>query len=69
VLIRLRAVFTAPTAFAADREFGYLMQRAQGEVREASMVVLTPAGRRLVFASFTGGKARLLTAPSCNDDS
>jgi hypothetical protein len=68
VLVRVRATFAAPTTFQANRDFGYVMQQARGAAREVSLVVLTPAGKRLAFAGFAGGKGRLFTAPGCVED-
>ncbi len=68
VLIRVRATFRLPSKFAPDRSFGYVMQQARGDVKEAAVVVLTLSGRRVALATFSGGKARLFTAASCVED-
>ncbi len=68
VLVRLRASFHVPTKFDLVRPFGYPMQVATATVKEAALVVLTPTGRKLAFASLGGGKARLFAAASCNED-
>jgi hypothetical protein len=68
VLVRLRASFQVPTKFELVRPFGYPMQLASATVKGASIVVLTPAGRRLAFASLGGGKTRLFAASSCAED-
>jgi hypothetical protein len=69
VFVRIRAVFRVPAKLEPDRTFGYQMLRALGEMKEAQLVVRTQSGRALVFASLGGGKPRLLTAPSCFEDS
>jgi hypothetical protein len=69
VLVRIRAVFQVPMKLEPDRTFGYSMLRALGEVKEAQLAVRTQSGRSLAFASLAGGKARLLMAPSCVEDS
>lgn len=69
VLVRIRAVFHVPTKLEQDRTFGYPTLQGRGEVREAQLAVRSPSGRTLAFASLAGGRARLLTAPSCVEDS
>ncbi len=68
VLVRFRAVFRSPTRLWVQRRFGYPIQVADGAVKEASLVVLTPAGRRLAFASIGGRTARLFAAGRCTED-
>jgi hypothetical protein len=69
VLVRIHAVFHVPTKLEPDRTFGYATLWARGEVKEAQLAVRSPAGRNLAFASLSGGKVRLRTAPSCVEDS
>jgi hypothetical protein len=69
VLVRIRVLFHVPMKLESDRTFGYPMLRALGEVKEAQLAVRSPSGRALAFARLAGRKARLLTAPSCVEDS
>lgn len=67
VLIRVRAVFSTPTALRLDRRSGLLTTRAL--VREARIAVRTQTGKPLVFTSLNAsGRARLFTASSCVAD-
>jgi hypothetical protein len=70
VLLRLRAVFAAPTALAEDRTRDYRQLVANGEVTEAALAVRTLSGKRFALASLAAsGAVRLFVAPSCVDDS
>jgi hypothetical protein len=68
VYLRLRAVFFEPAALVDNRESGYRILLAEGQISEAAVAVRTPSGRPLVFATFSGAKARLFTARSCIED-
>jgi hypothetical protein len=68
VYLRLRAVFFEPAALVDNRESGYRMLLAEGQISEAAVAVRTPSGRPLVFATFSGAKTRLFTARSCIED-
>jgi hypothetical protein len=68
VYLRLRAVFFEPATLVDNRESGYRMLLAEGQIAEAAVAVRTLAGRQLLFAGFSGGKARLFTARSCIED-
>jgi hypothetical protein len=70
VLLRVRAVFAAPTALAEDRTRGYRQLLASGQVNEAALAVRSLAGKPLAFASFSAsGAVRLFVARGCVDDS
>jgi hypothetical protein len=70
VLVRLRAVFRAPTTLESNRETGYERLFANGDVKEASLAIRTQAGRPLGFATLNeSGQARLFAAASCIEDS
>jgi hypothetical protein len=65
VLVRIRAVTTAPARLATYR--GFL--RTTVPVQEASLAVQAESGRRLVFSQvLASGKALLFTAPTCFPD-
>jgi hypothetical protein len=68
VYLRLRAVFFEPATLVDNRESGYRMLLAEGQIAEAAVAVRTLTGRQLLFAGFSGGKARLFTARSCIED-
>jgi hypothetical protein len=68
VYLRLRANFFEPAALVDNRESGYRTLIAEGQLSEAAVAVRTPAGRPLLFAAFSGGKARLFAARSCIED-
>jgi hypothetical protein len=69
VLLRVRAEFRVPTPLETSREWGYPELVARGEVTKASLAIRTQAGKPLAFATVSAsGKARLLTAPSCIED-
>jgi hypothetical protein len=69
VLIRVRAVFRAPTSVESNPASGAPSLSAQGEISEASVAVRTPGGERLALASVSGsGKARLFAARGCVED-
>jgi hypothetical protein len=68
VYLRLRAVFFEPAALGESREPGYRTLFAQGQISEAAVAIRTPSGNPLVFATFSGAKARLFTARSCVED-
>jgi hypothetical protein len=66
VLVRIRAVFRSRAALETNRDFGYPMLIAGGEVKETSLAIRTQAGRPLAFASIhESGRARVFAAPSC----
>jgi hypothetical protein len=68
-LIRVRAVFRAPTSVESNPASGAASLSAQGEISSASVAVQTPGGRRLALASVSGsGRARLFTARGCVED-
>jgi hypothetical protein len=68
VYLRFRAVFFEPASLVDNRESGYRMLLAEGQIAEAAVAVRTLAGKQLLFASFSGGKARLFMARSCIED-
>lgn len=69
VLLRVRAEFRVPTPLETSREWGYPELVARGEVTKASLAIRTQAGKPLAFATVSAsGKARLLTASSCVED-
>jgi hypothetical protein len=69
VLVRVRAVFRSAARLETNRDFGYPMLIAGGEVREASLAIRTPAGRPLAFASIhESGRARLFGGRGCVED-
>jgi hypothetical protein len=68
VYLRLRAVFFEPASLVDNRESGYRKLLAEGQIAEAAVAVRTLTGRQLLFAGFSGGKARLFTARSCIED-
>ena len=66
VLIRLHAVVNGGTAL---REGGRLFRVTNAPVRNATLVVSTPAGRVLTFAEVSeSGRARLFTARARTTD-
>jgi hypothetical protein len=70
VLVRLRAVFRAPTTLESNRETGYERLLANGDVKEASLAIRTQGGKPLGLATLAAsGQARLFAAPSCIEDS
>jgi hypothetical protein len=70
VLVRIRAVFTAPTTFQEDRTWGYRQLVAHGEVTKASLAVRAPSGKPFAFASLSrSGPVRLFVARACVEDS
>jgi hypothetical protein len=65
VLVRIRAVMTAPTRLTGYR--GFL--RTTVPVESASLAVEAASGRRLVFSQvLPSGKALLYTSPTCFPD-
>jgi hypothetical protein len=65
VLVRVRAVFRAPTSVESASE----ALSAQGEISEASIAVRTQAGKPPALGSVSGsGKARLFASRSCLED-
>jgi hypothetical protein len=68
VYLRLRAVFFEPATLQASREPGYQTLFAQGQISTAAVAIRTPSGKPLLFATFSGAKARLFTARSCIED-
>jgi hypothetical protein len=68
VYLRIRAVFFEPASLVDNRELGYRRLLAEGQISEAAVAIRTPSGKPLVFASFSGAKARLFTARSCIED-
>lgn len=68
VYLRLRAVFFEPAALQTSREPGYQTLFAEGQIAEAAVAIRTPSGKPLVFAAFSGAKARLFTARNCIED-
>lgn len=63
VVVRVRAVFSAPTVLRAGQDF----QAAHIPVREAKLAVRTLAGKQLVYAEVSeSGKARLFAAKGCS---
>jgi hypothetical protein len=65
VLLRIRAELTTSASLGTRR--GYLGTTTP--LRDARLVVATPAGKRLAYAEVLGsGKARLFTASSCIPD-
>jgi hypothetical protein len=68
VYLRLRAVFFEPAAVETSRESGYQTLFAHGQIAEAAVAIRTLSGKPLVFADFSGAKARLFTARSCIED-
>ena len=70
LLVRIRAVFSAPTAFEEDRSWGYRQLVARGEVTKASLAVRAPSGKMFAFASLSAsGGVSLFVARGCVDDS
>jgi hypothetical protein len=70
VLVRLRAVFAAPTLLAEDRTWGHPRLVANGQVTEAALAVRTLSGKTFAFASFSGaGPVRLFVARGCVEES
>jgi hypothetical protein len=70
VLVRLRAVFAAPTPLAEDRARGYRQLVANGQVTEAALAVRTLSGKPFAFASFSAaGPVRLFVARRCVEES
>lgn len=68
VLVRVRAVFRAPTAMKATWRFGQrvLTTTNAAIVREAELAVRTEAGKQLAYAQvLESGIARLFTARGC----
>jgi hypothetical protein len=62
VVMRVRAVLSSPAVLRRFRDFG----RTTVPVREATFVIQTEAGRRLVYGEVSeSGRARLLTARDC----
>jgi hypothetical protein len=71
VVIRIRALFRAPTRLEVQRRFGRRILTTVTAVvaREAQLAVRTQTGKPIAYASATeSGKARLFTAPSCLPD-
>jgi hypothetical protein len=69
VLVRVRAVFRSATRLERSRPWGYPVLTALGQLKEASVAMRTQAGKPLSFASIhESGRARLLSAPSCVED-
>lgn len=71
VLVRVRAVFRAPTTFTKQRYRGRMILATPPEavVREAQLAIQTLTGKPLVYADlFESGRARLFTAASCVAD-
>jgi hypothetical protein len=69
VLLRVRAIFREPTSFESSRDSGYEQLSANGELKEASLAIRTPAGKQLAFATFSeSGRARLHASSSCVED-
>lgn len=63
VVVRVRAVLTAPGALRAGQDF----ETARVPVREAKLAVRTVTGKPLVYADVDdSGKARLFTARTCS---
>jgi hypothetical protein len=70
VLVRIRAVFSAPTAFEEDRTWGYRLLVARGVVTKASLAVRAPSGKPFAFASLSAsGPVRLFVRRTCMEDS
>jgi hypothetical protein len=68
VLVRVRAVFRAPTTFTRQRYQGraILATPPEAVVREGKVAVRTLAGKPLMYADLReSGSARLFTAASC----
>jgi hypothetical protein len=62
VFMRVRAVLSSPAVLRRFRDFG----RTTVPVREATFVIQTEAGKRLVYGEvFESGRARLFTARDC----
>jgi hypothetical protein len=60
VLLRVRAVFTAPVRLKAGSPWGFPMLFARGKVREASFAVRTEKGKALAVATVAGsGRVRV----------
>jgi hypothetical protein len=68
VYLRVRAVFFEPATLVENRESGYRTLLAQGQISEAAIAIRTPSGKPLLFADFSGAKARLFRARSCIED-
>jgi hypothetical protein len=69
VLIRVRAVFGAPTALRRGRPYGWPALTAEGAVSQNSLAIRTQAGKPLAFASLSeSGPVRFFVARSCAED-
>jgi hypothetical protein len=69
VLIRVRAVFGAPTTLRRGRPYGWPALTAEGAVSQNSLAIRTQAGKPLAFASLSeSGPARFFVARSCVED-
>jgi hypothetical protein len=69
VLVRVRAVFRSATGLEPSRPWGYPVLTSLGQLKKASVAMRTQAGKPLSFASIhESGRARLLSAPSCVED-
>jgi hypothetical protein len=67
ILVRVRAVFRAPTSLRLHQGFNQLL--ARGEILEGSLAVRLQTGKPLLFAQvFQSGKARLFTSGHCVDE-
>jgi hypothetical protein len=71
ILVRVRAVFRAPTTLSVQRYFGrrILAVPTSAVVREARVAVRSAAGKPLVYAEvFESGRARLFFVGNCVRD-
>jgi hypothetical protein len=70
VLVRLRAVFAAPTPLAEDRASGDRRLVANGQVTEAALALRTLSGKPVALGSFAAtGRVSLFVARGCVEDS
>lgn len=69
VLIRIRGESASATALKAASPFGWPALRAVGNFRKAEIVVGTPTGRHIAYASVDANqRTHLFTAPDCQED-
>jgi hypothetical protein len=69
VLVRIRGAFRKPTELKSASPFGYPQLQATGAAMRTELVVGTPDGKPIAYASIAGSKkARLFTSSDCEED-
>jgi hypothetical protein len=66
VVIRVRAVFSAPMTLRLGSPYGFPLLFARGKVAQGFVGIRTPSGKAVAFMSvFSSGNARLFTSGRC----